>query len=103
MKYILAGTVAAVALMAFQTQAAEKKARGMDADSDGKVSAIEFCAAREKMAEKTGKEFDKAAVEKQFAAKDKNKDGFLSGDELPAKKPGAKKEGAKKKPVQDDE
>ncbi len=102
-KQIIAGAVVAATLIACQAQAAEKKAGGADSDGDGKVSKAEFCAAREKAAEKAGKDFDKAAVEKQFAARDKNKDGFLSKDEMPAKKPAAKKEGAKKKVVEDDE
>lgn len=99
MKHVFAGTIVAVTLAAFQTQAAEKKAGGMDANSDGKVSCEEFCAAREKAAEKKGAEFKKAAAEKQFAAKDKNKDGFLTGEELQHKPkakeaPKAKDEGS---------
>jgi hypothetical protein len=102
-KQIIAGAVVAATLIAGQAQAAEKKAGGADSNGDGKICKAEFCAAREKAAEKAGKDFDKAAVEKQFAARDKDKDGFLSGDEMPSKKPAAKKEGGEKKADADDE
>ena len=55
----------------------------------------QFIAARKAAAEKAGKEFNATAAEKQFAAKDLNKDGKLSAEELkPAAKPAAKKPAA---------
>jgi len=81
MKHIFEGVVVAVLVLSLQAQAAPK-GNPMDADKDGKVSKKEFCAGREKAAEKAGKEFNKAQVEKQFAARDKNKDGFLTAEEL---------------------
>jgi hypothetical protein len=53
----------------------------------------QFIAASKARAEKAGKEFNAAATEKQFAAKDTNKDGKLSAEELaakPAARPAAK-------------
>lgn len=72
---------------------AEQKKTPMDSNSDGKVSKEEFCSAREKMMKKAGREFNRTAVEKQFAAKDKNKDGFLTGEELKGKKQTQEKSG----------
>lgn len=91
MNRLLVGLTVAVLAGAVQLQAAPAGGK-MDADKDGKVSKKEFVDARTKMAEKTGKEMTAAAIEKQFAAKDKNKDGFLTGDEL---KPGAPKKDGK--------
>ena len=55
----------------------------------------QFIAAQKTRAEKGGKEFNAAATDKQFAAKDKNKDGKLSDEEQkPAAKPAAKKPAA---------
>lgn len=51
----------------------------------------QFMAAMKARAEKGGKEFNAANTEKQFAAKDKNKDGKLSDEEQkPAARPAAK-------------
>ncbi len=51
----------------------------------------QFMAAKKAAAEKAGKEFNAAASEKAFAARDLNKDGKLSAEELkPAAKPVAK-------------
>lgn len=99
------GWVAAglIAVMAAGGVSAAPKGNPMDSDKDGKVSKKEFLAAREKAAEKADKEFKSAAVEKQFAARDKNKDGFLTGDELkapPKKEPAPKK---KQAPEDDEE
>jgi len=81
MKRLLFSVLVLMGFTALQVSA-EPKGVSMDADKDGKVSCEEFCAARGKMAEKKGQEFDKAAAEKQFVAKDKDGDGFLTGDEL---------------------
>ncbi len=55
----------------------------------------QFMAAMKARAEKGGKEFNAAATEKLFAAKDKDKDGKLSAEEQkPAAKPAAKKPAA---------
>jgi hypothetical protein len=52
----------------------------------------QFIAAAKAKAEAAGKEFNAAGAEKQFAAKDTNKDGKLSAEELAAKSaPKAKK------------
>jgi hypothetical protein len=45
----------------------------------------QFVAKAKATAEKAGKEFDAAKAEKQFAAKDTNKDGKLSAEEAAAK------------------
>lgn len=90
MWYVVLATVAMSSTGVF---AAQKGIPG-DKNADGKVSKEEFLAAREKAAEKADKEFNRTAVEKLFAKKDANKDGFLTGDELkaPQKKKPAKKE-----------
>lgn len=55
----------------------------------------QFIAAQKARAEKAGKEFNAAATEKIFAARDLNKDGKLSAEEQkPAAKPAAKKPAA---------
>jgi Ca2+-binding EF-hand superfamily protein len=69
---------------------AEDKKNSMDTDGDGKVSKEEYLASRMKIAEKNGAEFNQKANEKKFAARDKNEDGFLTGDELVKKKKPAK-------------
>jgi len=66
---------------------AAKKAHPMDANSDGKVSLQEYLSFFEAKAQKDGKVWNKVSerrIERQFAARDKNGDGFLTGDELPA-------------------
>lgn len=89
MKRLVGCAMVVLGLAAIQAGAAQK-AGPMDKNSDGKVCKQEFCDSAAAKAEKAGKEFKKAAVEKQFAAKDVNKDGFLTGDELVAKpKPAA--------------
>jgi Ca2+-binding EF-hand superfamily protein len=78
-----------LSLAAMQVGAAQK-AGSMDANSDGKVCKQEFVSAMEARAQKAGKEFNKGGAEKQFANRDKNGDGFLTGDEVtvaPAKAP----------------
>ncbi len=64
-----------------------EKAGPADANSDGKVSKQEFVDMLSQKASKAGKEVNKAAFEKQFKAKDKNGDGFLTKDELAPAKP----------------
>ncbi|MFA7257784.1 MAG: hypothetical protein WC047_09450 [Kiritimatiellales bacterium] len=83
MRRLFSGVVIVMVLVAMQAVAG--KAGWMDMNADGKVSMQEFCDARAKSAEKAGKEFKKENAEKQFAKKDVNGDGFLTGDELTAK------------------
>lgn len=82
----------------------------MDADKDARSAKKGFVDARTKMAEKAGKEMKTEAIEKQFAAKDKDKDGFLTGDELKPGVPkkdgkgqGGKKKGAAVEDTEDEE
>ena len=84
MKRLFGSAMIILGLAAMSAVAAEKK-NPMDANGDGKISKQEFCDVRAKAMEKAGKTFNKAACEKQFAAKDTNGDGFLSGDELAPK------------------
>lgn len=51
------------------------------ADQGTPVTKEQFVAKRKKNAEKKGLEFDQAGVEAQFAKKDQNQDGILTGDE----------------------
>lgn len=84
MKRLFGGVLIVLGLAVMQASAVEKK-NPMDTNGDGKISKQEFCDARQKAAEKAGKEFKKAIVEKQFKAKDTNGDGFLTAEELVAK------------------
>ena len=81
MKRMFGCMVMVLGLAVIQVPAAEKKSP-MDTDGDGKVSKEEFCAQQAKNAEKAGKKFVLANAEKNFAARDVNGDGFLTGDEL---------------------
>ena len=83
MKRLLFSVMVLTGLTAMQASAAPKGS-SMDTDKDGKVSKQEFCAFSAKIAEKKGTEFNAAGAEKQFKAKDKNGDGFLTGEELVA-------------------
>ena len=83
MKRLIGCAMVVLGLAAIQAGAAEK-AGPMDKNSDGKVSKQEFVDAQSAKLQKAGKEVKTAAIEKQFAAKDKNGDGFLTGDELVA-------------------
>jgi hypothetical protein len=72
-----------VAMMMVAGVQAKEKGKG---DADG-MTKEKYVAAQQKRAEKAGKTFDAARAEKMFTAKDKNKDGVLSKDEMtPAKK-----------------
>jgi hypothetical protein len=71
--------------------AKKAKANPMDTDKDGKVSKQEFVDYSIKLAEKNDEEVSEDVLNKQFVAKDKDKDGFLSAAELTkASKKGAK-------------
>ena len=90
MKRLFGSALIVMGLTVMSASAAEKKSP-MDTNDDGKVSKQEFCDARSKAMEKAGKKFNEAATEKQFSARDANKDGFLTGDELVAKPQAPKK------------
>ncbi len=81
MKRMFGCIVMVLGLAVIQATAAEKK-NPMDTNGDGKVSKEEFCAQQAKNAEKAGKPFKKENAEKNFAARDVNGDGFLTGAEL---------------------
>ena len=53
-----------------------------DTDADGRISKEEFLANRKALAEKKGVQFNQPANERDFAKRDKNKDGFLDAAEL---------------------
>lgn len=73
-----------VAALGASSPAAEKKGRSLDANGDGTVTKEEFMASIEKRFKAQDKEFDAAKVATAFSRKDKNKDGVLTGDELPS-------------------
>ncbi|VGO16563.1 hypothetical protein PDESU_05154 [Pontiella desulfatans] len=80
--------LALIACVAVAVQAGEGKKKDGDAKQGGKdVTKEQFVAQQKKMAEKKGTEFDQAKAEAKFDKMDKNKDGKLSADEKPAKKP----------------
>ncbi|NOU36394.1 MAG: EF-hand domain-containing protein [Kiritimatiellaceae bacterium] len=76
MRKILCGTLVMMTLCVFQAFGSA------DVNHDGLVSREECYAARTKLAQKAGKEFDQKAAEAFFNATDTNGDGFLSQEEL---------------------
>ena len=82
MKRLFCCMMIVMALAAMPTVAA--KAGPGDTNSDGKVTLQEFCAGQAKLAEKAGKPFNQASIEKQFVSKDINGDGVLTKDEVDA-------------------
>jgi hypothetical protein len=84
MKRLLFSVMVLTGLTAMQASA-EAKSNPMDTDKDGKVSCAEYCVAASATAEKKGATFNEAAAKKQFKAKDKDSDGFLTGAELAKK------------------
>ncbi|WP_372806635.1 hypothetical protein [Pontiella sp.] len=83
-KWLVMAMIACVAV-AVQAGEGEKKGKGESKPKD--VTKAQFVAQQKKMAEKKGTEFDQAAVEAKFDKMDKNKDGKLTADEKPTKKP----------------
>lgn len=85
MKWMMKGMIIA-AMIGFsgQAQAASpaKIIRSMDADGDGKISRDEYCNTQAKARKTAGKPVNMAKLEKQFAGRDSNSDGFLTEDEL---------------------
>jgi len=81
MKRLLFSVMVLTGLAAMQASAAPN-GHPMDTDKDGKVSKQEFCAFEAKKSEKKGTEFNAADAEKKFKARDKDGDGFLTGEEL---------------------
>lgn len=78
--------LALIVCVAGFVQAGEKSdKKGADKGKD--TSKEQFVASQKKMAEKKGNEFDQAKAEARFDKMDKNKDGVLTADEKPAKKP----------------
>ena len=90
MKHWLFSMLILMGFAVLQASAAPKRIPA-DANKDGKVSKQEFCDAQAKKMEKAGKEFNAKAAEKQFAAKDKDGNGFLTAEELSKKGKGGKK------------
>lgn len=87
-KRVLVGTMIIAAIATVQAVAQESTGRAgpADTDGDGKVTLEEFKAMRAKFDEKSGKKTPDAITEKQFAARDKNGDGVLTGEEAVPKK-----------------
>jgi len=72
--------LALIACVAGMVQAGEDA--GQKGKGKGKeITKEQFIEKQKKNAEKKGLEFDQAKAEAQFAKKDKNNDGVLSGDE----------------------
>lgn len=90
--------VALIACVAVGVQAGDGDGdKGKGKDKDKPVTKEQYLANQKKMAEKKGVEFDKAAAEVKFNAKDKNKDGKLTGDEKGKGKKGKGKKDEGKK------
>jgi hypothetical protein len=87
--------IALIACVAIGAQAAgsecDAKAAPKGKAKGKEMTKEQFVAMQKKKAEKKGKEFDLAAVEKRFDKMDKNGDGKLCEAEKPAKKKGQKK------------
>jgi len=76
-KWFVLALIACVAGVVQAGEEAGKKGKGKGKD----VTKEQFIEKQKKNAEKKGLEFDQAKAEAQFAKKDKNNDGVLSGDE----------------------
>jgi hypothetical protein len=84
-KWFVLALIAGVAIGVQAGDGADKKKD--DGKGEGKpVTKEMFVANQKKMAEKKGIEFDQAAAEAKFKKMDKNKDGKLTGDEVPQRK-----------------
>ena len=77
--------VSLIVCFAAAVQAGDKSEK-KDADKGESITKEAYMAKQQKMAEKKGEEFDQAAAEKKFKKMDANKDGVLTGAEIPQKK-----------------
>lgn len=90
MKYWFVCVIAALLVSGAQAGekgAGDKKKGGnafatLDADKDGMISKLEFVAAEQKKAEKTGKDFNAKRTDAMFAKRDLDGNGCLSKDEM---------------------
>ncbi len=83
-KWFVLALIACVAVAARAGEGEGKK--NNDGAGQGKeVSKEQFIAKQKKMAEKKGVEYDAAKAEARFTKMDKDKDGKLTGEEVPQK------------------
>ncbi len=82
MKRLVYGMLIVLGLTAMQAVA-----KGYDADGDGKVTKQEFCDRQTEILKQKGEELKPGVAEARFEARDVNKDGFLSKEEVAAPAP----------------